>query len=89
MNRTPTQELVLELLTARHRLGEQVWTLAANGTVRRALIALEADGLVGWKSGVVSDIYLAWLTDEGKAECMSPTYTPPVAAETTTEKVPA
>ena len=73
---TPTQDLFLELLAARHRLGHGIWTLDSRH--RRTAESLEAMGLVGWKHGVVEHTILAWLTDEGKAQQMSPTYVPPL-----------
>lgn len=80
---TPTQELVLELLASRHRLGEQIWTLARNATVTSALVWLEKAGLVGYKHGVVENSYLAWLTDLGKERELSPTYVPPILEQLT------
>ena len=60
---TPTEYLTMEVLAARHRLGESVWTFPGNGT--GALYRLSVKGLVGYKSGGVEKTVLAWLTDEG------------------------
>jgi len=79
---TPTQDLILELLAARHRLGHNIWTLTASAAVRRALRALEVRGLVRWKHGVVEHTYLAWLTDQGREEYMTVGYIPPILGGT-------
>jgi len=75
-NLTPTEELVGELLAARYRLGEKVWTLGSRQwpAVRR----LEKRGLVFAKSGVMEKTILAGLTEKGLAEFLDPTYVPPV-----------
>ncbi|WP_088319873.1 hypothetical protein [Kineosporia sp. R_H_3] len=72
---TPTQNLVMEVLAARWREGWSVWTFEARH--RRTLEQLAALGLVHEKSGVVEKTWLGWLTDEGKAAVLSPTYQPP------------
>ena len=65
MKLTPTEDLMMEVLVARFRLGERMWTFDSNQTfiARR----LEAKGMVGWKSGIVEKSILVWMTDEGKA----------------------
>jgi len=78
MSVTPTQDLVMELLVARHRLGHNIWTLTANPPVKRALVALEDLNLVNWKHGVVEQTYLAWLTDFGRETWMLPGYVAPI-----------
>lgn len=56
---TPTEELVMEVLSARRRLGENLWTFpsALKSTLRR----LEDKGYIGWKGGIVENTLLAWL----------------------------
>jgi len=71
----PTQSLVLEVLTARARLGEDHWTFSTRH--RAALEALAERGLVHWKAGIVERTCLAWLTDPGRAECLSYAYKTP------------
>jgi hypothetical protein len=71
----PTQSLVIEVLTARARLGENHWTFSTRH--RPALEALEDRGLVMWKSGIVERTCLAWLTDPGRAEVLSYAYRTP------------
>ncbi|WP_114906829.1 hypothetical protein [Ornithinimicrobium murale] len=78
---TPTEELVLELLAARHRLGESIWTLDRNTTVTKSLESLSGKGLVWFKSGIVQDTYLARLTDAGRARQLDTEYTPPGRAQ--------
>lgn len=69
------QYLILELLTARYRLGEGLWTLPAR--TRPQCRALEELGLVGWKEGIIEKTLLAWLTTEGKNAMIDPKYQPP------------
>lgn len=75
---TPTQELVLEVLAARHRLGEGMWTFSNRPAIVTALRVLESAGLVGFKSGVIENTYLAWLTKAGQADVLTPDYVPPI-----------
>lgn len=70
-----TQVLVLEVLAARWRLGERIWTLTR--TTRQALDALEALGLVGYKGGIVERTYLAWLTKAGREAMLDSQYQAP------------
>jgi hypothetical protein len=75
-----TQELVLEVLAARHRLGEQVWTMSRKQGVTKALTELQKLGLVNFDSGVVEDTWLASLTTKGREAVLSPRYRPPFMA---------
>lgn len=81
---TPTEDLLLELLIARHRLGEAVWTVSTTHT--RALTLLEDKGLVSFRAGIVEKTYLVSLTAKGIEEFITgSSYTPPIlqdAAET-------
>lgn len=71
----PTQYLMLEVLAARHRLGETCWTFPSTHTpTARALATL---GLVGYKSGNVPQTIIVWLTEAGQDCCLSAQYTPP------------
>lgn len=71
----PTQSLVMEVLTARARLGEFCWTFSTRH--QPALRGLERAGLVGWKSGVVERTCLAWLTEPGRAAALGYAYRTP------------
>jgi len=72
---TPTEDLVLEVLAARHRLGEHLWTFTTRH--RPAVRRLEARKLVTWKHGPVENTLLVALTTDGIAHAISPNYTPP------------
>lgn len=73
-NFTPTEMLVLETLTARYRLGENVWTFTSK--VNKTLGSLETKGVVNWKSAPVENHSLAWFTSEGKALMLRNSYAP-------------
>lgn len=72
----PTQYLALEVLAARHRAGERLWTFPS--TVRPALAALEELGLITTMHGIAPASIRASLTAAGEAECLSPAYNVPV-----------
>jgi hypothetical protein len=59
---TPTERLVLEILAARHRLGETYWTFDI--AHRPSLARLEKKGLVTYRDGVAPG-FEAKLTDDG------------------------
>lgn len=59
----PTQYLTMEVLAARWRLGEKIWTFP--GHCRPALRSLADKNWVGHKNGVLDGTELAWLTAEG------------------------
>lgn len=60
---TPTQELILEVLIARTRLGETLWTFSS--VHRPALSSLEERGLVFVMNGIVEKSVRASLTEKG------------------------
>lgn len=74
----PTEELLLELLAARHRLGEAFWHVHARPAVVRAAKALEKLGFIGMQGGQVEKHFRAWLTDRGRELVMDEEYTPPI-----------
>lgn len=75
---TPTADLVMEVLAARHRLGEQCWHFDTRHT--RALNELTAAGLIWWQRGFEPKTALVFLTDAGRAsEYLSGTYVAPAA----------
>lgn len=75
---TPTQELVMEVLAARHRTGEHMWTFSSKPAITRAARELEELGLVWTKSGQVEHTFQAGLTREGKRESLDSSYTTPL-----------
>jgi len=72
----PTQHLVLEVLAARHRLGENLWPFRS--TLAPALRGLEQLGLVWTMHGSVENTVRAGLTEAGRDAVLSSTYIPPV-----------
>ena len=72
---TPTEDLFMEVLAGRYRCGENTWTFEARHS--RVAEVLSRRGLIWWKSGVIERTILAGLTDAGRAEALSDTYTPP------------
>lgn len=72
----PKQELVMEVLTARFRLGEMFWTF--RGRHEKTLRELEKLGLVEIMHGVVDDTVRASLTPLGEGMFVSRNYTPPI-----------
>ena len=77
---TPTQELILEVLAARHRLGEPFWPFSRR--LRRHLDILQAAGLISYESDVMPDAYRVRLTEAGRREALSDTYVSPDARRT-------
>ncbi len=61
---TPTEELVLDLLQARIRLGENTWNF--DSRLKPTLEKLQSKGILNFKSGFVGSRLLAWPTDDGK-----------------------
>lgn len=76
---TPTESLVMEVLAARHRLGEHLWTFDARQ--KRAIESLADKGLVNVMHGTVERSVRASLTDKGIGEYLSERYVPPVLRE--------
>lgn len=72
----PTQYLILDVLAARHRLGEHCWTFPDR--LRQALDALTDAGLIEQKSAPTPRATRAWLTDAGRAAVLSERYVPPL-----------
>ena len=71
----PTQYLVMEVLAARHRTGEQLWTFPSNLAV--PLRALEDLGLVTVMHGITSGSLRARLTDAGRKHSLKSDYVSP------------
>lgn len=75
---TPTQTLMLEVLIARHRLGEGWWTFDRNKGSVKAAKALVELGYVFMGSGKVERSFEAGLTEMGVREFMPKSYNPPI-----------
>lgn len=74
---TPTQDLVMEVLAARHRLGEVVWPFVRSTGVTRAIHALIAQGLVWTMNGQVERSIRVGLTEEGREWVLDTSYVSP------------
>ena len=75
---TPTQELVLEVLIARARLGETLWTFRTRPAIVAALNALAREGTVNTMSGIIEGTIRASLTEQGKRDHMARPYEAPL-----------
>ena len=73
---TPTQDLILNVLTARYRLGDALYTFDTSNL--KAAEGLASLGLVSLMHGVTEKTLRASLTDRGMALYMSATALPPV-----------
>lgn len=78
------QYLILEVLAARHRLGEPSWPLPDR--LRKHLDALADGGWIGHEADITEGHRRAWLTDKGREDALSSTYTAPVG-ETQTRSI--
>lgn len=63
---TPAEDLVLNVLAARWRVGEHLWTFDSNQ--KRWLDSLADKGLVNVMHGMVENTVRASLTEKGKQE---------------------
>ncbi|WP_251151373.1 hypothetical protein [Cellulosimicrobium sp. Marseille-Q4280] len=73
---TPTQELVMEVLAARYRLGEQWWTFEPE--LRQTIRTLDDGGLVDIIDGHTAGRVEARLTAAGLVQYVRPGFTSPV-----------
>lgn len=80
---TPTQDLILNVLAARYRLGENLWTFDSN--LRKQAKQLAARGLVFTTNGITERTIRVGLTEAGKAATLSPDYSPPPMQEHITD----
>jgi len=75
---TPTADLIMEVLAARHRLGEPFWHFDIRHT--KALNELASARLIWWQRGSQPKTAQVFLTDTGRAsEYLSGTYVAPAA----------
>lgn len=75
---TPTETLLLEVLVARARLGETIWTFDRNSASTNAISTLAVRGYVNPMHGIVEKTFRASLTDKGRAELMPLPYRAPM-----------
>lgn len=69
----------MEVLAARYRLGEHLWTFPSRH--KKALRSLASKGLVETLSGVTENTVQAILTERGKSSWLSDTYVPPTVGD--------
>lgn len=74
----PTQYLILEVLAARHRLGETYWTFPTR--CRPAARRLEVAGLVTLRPAPTYGSFEARLTEAGTVNALGLDYVPPLDA---------
>ena len=77
---TPTEDLVLDVLVARYRLGEHLWTFdshVASAPIRK----LAEKGWVNEMHGITENTVRAYLTDKAVARFLTFKYIPPIARD--------
>lgn len=77
---TPSENLIMEVLIARARLGEMLWTFDSN--VKHHLASLEEKGAVMVLNGIVPKTVRAGLSDEAVVALLSFNYSPPFMSGT-------
>lgn len=82
---TPTQALVMEVLGARRRLGENLWTF--DSRYKPTIRQLEDLGLADLTHGINERTVRASLTDEGARLFLDPNYRYRPQGEPTAEQV--
>lgn len=75
---TPTEDLVLEVLAARRRLGERLWTFDSRH--KQTLGRLADRGLVTTMHGIVEKTIRASLTAQGEAVALDGKYESPLGS---------
>ena len=73
---TPSEDLMIEALIARARLGENLWTFDSRHKATAEKLA--AKGLVYWKHGVEDKTVMVFLTGKAKKEWLTYKYVPPL-----------
>ncbi len=68
----------MEVLVARYRLGEKLWTFTNSSPIKAAATVLERKGLIHTMSGQVERTFRASLTQEGIEASLGANYIPPV-----------
>lgn len=77
LNLTPTEDLVMEVLAARYRLGENIWTFDTRHA--RTLGKLADRGLVSTMHGIVEKTVRASITQKGIEAYIDEHYVSPIA----------
>lgn len=77
---TPMQQLVMEVLAARYRLGHQLWTFTNSSGLSQAVKVLRLTGYIETMPGVIENTIRISLTSHGKTLVLDPEYAPPVAS---------
>lgn len=73
---TPTEDLLMEVLSARYRLGDHLWTFDSRH--KKPLERLEAKGLITVLHGIVDHSLRASMTQAGIDMYVSKTYESPL-----------
>jgi hypothetical protein len=76
---TPTEDLAMDVLVARWRLGENIWTFST--AHKRVLEKLQSRGYVNVIHGVIENTIRAGLTELGRDLYLVPDYVPPIFRE--------
>lgn len=75
---TPTEELFMEVLAARYRLGEKIWPFSSKAAIYRAAAVLRDRGWITIDAGQTEGTFRASLTQQGIAAWhLDHPYTPP------------
>lgn len=75
---TPMQDLMMEVLVARTRLGHQIWTFTRNRAATKAAMRLQALGLLTLMNGIVENTFRVSITSKGLSEYGVVDYVPPI-----------
>jgi hypothetical protein len=81
---TPTEDLMMEVLAARHRLGESLWTF--DSRTRRLAVHLEKMGFIVLIHGNVENTFRARMTTQAADVYLSKRYKPPILKRYTLKK---
>lgn len=75
---SPMQQLVMEVLASRYRLGHEIWTFTNSNALAKAFKALRERGYIETMSGVIQHTVRAMLTAKGRDLVLDPYYVPPI-----------
>lgn len=78
---TVTEELIMEVLTARRRTGETWWTFTKRAPITKALKSLEEKGFVTILSGQTNGTQRGQLSELGWNRWSDPKYMSPLEIE--------